>query len=82
MNAPMHSEQGARDWASIVYGWTLHECSGVCLSSLPPLRSDHIALKLCKFRMKPYALCYGGCGGHGIGYEWLGIRLEIGINQQ
>ena len=34
-------------------------------------------IKLCRFRWKFYALRYGGAGGHGIAFEWLGVRLVI-----
>ena len=58
---------------------TTHQCSGFHLSSLPPWDANHIALRRCPFRWRFYTLRYGGAGGHGIWYEWFGIRLEIGI---
>ena len=51
------------------------------LSILPPKWPNHMALKRCKLRWLLYALRYGGYGGYGIGYEWLGVRLEIGKHQ-
>jgi hypothetical protein len=55
-----------------------HQCGDIRLSSLPPAWPNHCALLRCPYRTKFYALSYGGHGGHGIGYEWLGWRLEIG----
>src|SRR4249920_912220 len=63
----------AEDIRALVHALTVHECSGVHLSSLPPKGANHIALRLCPFRWRFYALRYGGHGGHGIGYEWLGV---------
>lgn len=37
-----------------------------------------IRIRLCRFRTKFYALRYGGGDEHGTGYEWLGIRVEVG----
>lgn len=49
------------------------------LSKHPPKGFNHIRLELCKFRTEFYALNYGGAGGYGIRYEWLGLCLRIGI---
>lgn len=66
---------------ALVHELTLHECSGVHLSSLPPKWPNHISVRRCPYRRRFYALRYGGAGGHGIGYEWLGVRIEIGKQQ-
>jgi len=29
----------------------------------------------CKFRLKPYALKFGGFGGSGTKYEWFGVSI-------
>jgi hypothetical protein len=47
------------------------------LSKYPPKGFNHIGLELCKFRTGFYALNYGGAGGYGIRYEWLGLSLKI-----
>jgi len=36
-----------------------------------------IKLQFCSFRWKPYALNFGGQGGSGTNFEWLGIRLSL-----
>ena len=48
------------------------------LSKLPPSKPNRFHIKLCKFRTKFYALNYGRPNEYGVGYEWLGIRIEIG----
>lgn len=49
---------------------------------VPPKGFNHARLELCRFRTRFYALSYGGYGGHGIRYEWLGLCLKIGVKDK
>lgn len=58
--------------------WVISWCNFRNKIKLPPTGLNRVTFHFCKFRLKFYALRYGGAGEHGIGYEWLGIRVQCG----
>lgn len=64
-------------WWNFLLGIALWLLANAHLTRAPHYPVLYWRLQRCPYRRQPFRLEFGGAGGAGVNYEWLGIRLHL-----